>query len=251
MNVLIFEGAGWAKAEHNGVGNCRIRTRIKNRDGRLIYLEMGGNQFSKVVMPKYAEGLNFVARIDHCYYSDAEWDSRSCYSKALEHLRFKNFEYTKENILDFVNESLNCSFDSMEVVNEGLSVHGTEQPLCNCCEGDPKPLEEIEISINELDGIEHITKKEHTRTAEYKLNWRETKNLPYIKEWIESRYENEQKLFEKYTFVAIFRWNENNIITGLSVTAMQSFFVHMSFPAEDIQTVIDAVKKSNRVDVAV
>ncbi|EJW14059.1 hypothetical protein PAV_141p01650 (plasmid) [Paenibacillus alvei DSM 29] len=42
--ILIFEGAGWDVAEHNGVGNCRIRTRIKNIDGVSIYLEMSGTK---------------------------------------------------------------------------------------------------------------------------------------------------------------------------------------------------------------
>jgi len=249
LNTLIFEGAGWAKAEHNSVGNCRIRTRIRNKDGRLIYLEMGVTQFSKTLVPKYAEGLNFVARIDDCHYCDAKWDSRRSRSKELNHLNLKHFEYTKENILAFVNENLNCSFDNIEVINEGLFVHGTEEPLCDCCEGNPKPFKEIEISINELEEIKPVVKRD--RTAKYKLNWQETKNLPYIREWIESRYDGEQVKFKSYFFIAIFGWGENGIITDLAVTARESNFVHMSFPAEDIQTVIDAVKRSNRVTAAV
>jgi len=35
-NKLIFEGAGWNKAESNNVGNCRIRTRLKNKDNLII-----------------------------------------------------------------------------------------------------------------------------------------------------------------------------------------------------------------------
>ena len=46
MKTLVFEGAGWAGADtskRTDVTNCRIRTRIKNREGRIIYLEMLGH----------------------------------------------------------------------------------------------------------------------------------------------------------------------------------------------------------------
>ena len=44
MKTLIFEGAGWSEADTSkgtDVTNCRIRTRIRNNEGRVIYLEMG------------------------------------------------------------------------------------------------------------------------------------------------------------------------------------------------------------------
>lgn len=110
MNTLIFEGAGWAGAEHNGVGNCRIRTRIKNRDGRLIYLEMGGGHVD-------------YGRVDHCFYCDSKWDSRSNHSKDLAKFERAKFEYTKETILAFVNKNLNCTFLFGKSVTRRVLIH--------------------------------------------------------------------------------------------------------------------------------
>ena len=67
-------------------------------------------------------------------------------------------------------------------------------------EGNPKPFKEIEISINELEEIKPVVKR--NRTAKYKLNWQETKNLPYIRRWIESRYGeqgNSRVTFSQYS----------------------------------------------------
>jgi hypothetical protein len=78
-NTLVFEGAGWDKAEssiNSGVGNCRIRTRVRNNEGRLIYLEMGGFETSKN-SPSYSKNYNIASHIDHCYYCDSKWDSKS------------------------------------------------------------------------------------------------------------------------------------------------------------------------------
>ena len=252
MNTLIFEGAGWSKAEHNGVGNCRIRTRIRNRDGRLIYLEMGGTKFSKAFKPKWAEGLDFVGRVDSCFYCDAEWDRRRNHSKGLSKYEREHFEYTKENILKFVNEKLNCSFGDMVVINEGLCVHNTEEPLCDCSNGNHEPFKNIEININELDEIEPINTYGNRRNvASYKIDWEYVKELPGIKQWIQGRFEGERKKFEDYHYYAQFRWNENGIITDLIVTAREWDFVHMSFAAEDIETVMEAIKKSNKTTVAI
>ena len=242
MKTLIFEGAGWDKAEHNGVGNCRIRTRIRNNDGRVIYLEMGGTKFSGKVIPSWAKDFDFIGRIDSCFYDDAKWDKRSNHSKDLAKFEREHFEYTKENILAFVNEKLNCSFDTMEVINKGLYVHGTEDPLCDCSKPGYIPFKEIEIHISELKDVKSINTP---NTAKYKINWHYVKKLPGLKEWIEARWEQEQKRFKNYNYYAVFRWNDKGIITDLAVTAKEPDFVHMGFAAEDIQIIIDAVKKSN------
>lgn len=236
MNTLIFEGAGWAGAEHNGVGNCRIRTRIRNKDGRLIYLEMGGGHVD-------------YGRVDHCFYCDSKWDSRSSHSKDLAKFERAKFEYTKETILAFVNKNLNCTFDNMMVINDGIQVHNTKQPLCDCCEGNPEPFKEIEVNINELDGIEPLAKR--GRYVEYKINWQQVKRLPYLKEWIDGRFESEQKRFKNYRFFAKFFLDERNIITELIVTAKESDFVHIWFSAEDVETVMEAIRKSNKIKLAV
>jgi len=139
--TLIFEGAGWADADISkatDVGNCRIRTRLRNNSGRVIYLEMGCCHFENPkITPKYAKGLNYATHIDYLFYCDSEEDNKNCFSKELEPLTNISFEYNKENILKFVNEKLNCSFDDMIVYNNNkIRVHDTIEPLCSCAEGE-------------------------------------------------------------------------------------------------------------------
>ena len=139
--TLIFEGAGWVDADISkatDVSNCRIRTRLRNNSGRVIYLEMGCCHFENPKFtPKYAKGLNYATHIDHLFYCDSEEDNKNCFSKGLEPLTNISFEYNKENILKFVNEKLNCSFEDMVVYNNNeVRVHDTTEPLCSCAEGE-------------------------------------------------------------------------------------------------------------------
>lgn len=108
------------------VENCRLRTRIKNNDGRIIYLELGGIQTHQYMPNKNFKNLG---RIDHCFYEDVKEDKKANYSPTLQYLESINFEYTKENILKIVNEKLNCSFDQIEV-SDDVRVHETKKELC-------------------------------------------------------------------------------------------------------------------------
>jgi hypothetical protein len=111
MKILIFEGAGMDSAEHNGVGNARIRTKLTNKDGAVIYLEMTGHT---------ANGL-----IHHCYVNDCNEHSEY---RSLEGHRF---DYTKESIIQLVNQRLNCDFEVLEVINDdSVNVHSSNEPLC-------------------------------------------------------------------------------------------------------------------------
>ncbi len=132
MKKLIFEGAGWEVAESNGVGNCRIRTRIKNNDKRIIYLEMGGTPKSKYMNTIF----DFPCHIDHIFYCDKKDDLKFNYSKELSDFSNAKFEYTKKNILNFVNKNLNCSFSDVVVENDGARVHDTKKPLCSSIKED-------------------------------------------------------------------------------------------------------------------
>src|SRR4051812_34013073 len=44
--TLVFEGAGWdgTAKQFPDIGNCRIRTRLKNDQGIVIYLEIMGRE---------------------------------------------------------------------------------------------------------------------------------------------------------------------------------------------------------------
>ena len=112
-NNLLFVGMGWHKAESGGnVGNCRIRTIFKNNDNKNIFVEFGsGHSFNKSDKKNY---LNF----DFCFIvEEEEKDTKYNYLNLESSTWNKQIEYTKENILNFVNKELNCSFSNMFVDN--------------------------------------------------------------------------------------------------------------------------------------
>lgn len=110
---LVFEGAGWSGAEHNGVGNCRIRGVFTTSSGRHIYLEMGGIKTGSNSI-KSIQHLDFAGRVDHCFYLDS-LDRKSSDISKYE----KNWwrEYTKKNIVELLN-SLGVEGDDFEVDND-------------------------------------------------------------------------------------------------------------------------------------
>ena len=122
--TLVFEGVGWERASSSSdVGNCRIRTRIKNNDGVFVYLEINGFERSKYDKPQ--RPFEITGYVMHCYSQDC--NERSEWRK-LEHARFN---YTASALIEFVNQNLNCSFNALRVVNDGsVLVHETWQPLC-------------------------------------------------------------------------------------------------------------------------
>jgi len=122
QHILKFEGAGWDGAEHNGVGNCRIRTRIKNKRGDIIYFECTS-------LKKNGEFKGFVS---HCFNIE---DEISNHTKELAHIERLQFKYNTQDLIKFVNEHLDCDFTELEVYNEGLRVHDTKEALCSCYEG--------------------------------------------------------------------------------------------------------------------
>ena len=246
MKTLIFEGAGWADADTSkatDVGNCRIRTRLRNNSGRVIYLEMGCCHFENPKFtPEYAKGLNYATHIDYLFYCDSNWDNNRNYSRDLQPLTNTYFEYNKENILKFVNEKLNCSFDDMIVYNNNeVRVHDTIEPLCSCAEGEYKNYQykDIEININELNGIKPICSKEWF--AVYKISHNSLMQLPYMKKHFEEMKKQNIQFKEEDNKV-YFRWNKNGIITDLTI---HTTGVSMGIGAEDIQKIIDLIKIDN------
>jgi hypothetical protein len=157
--TLIFEGAGWEKAESgikSGVGNCRIRTRIRKDAGRLIYLEILGFEYQGK-KPIWAENYSIAGWVDACFYDDSKWDANRNRSKDFRSLTRVKFEYNKENILKLVNENLNCSFDEVQVINDNsVRVFDTEQPLCSSTDKEFPPHKDIEINIDQLESVDQL-----------------------------------------------------------------------------------------------
>jgi aryl carrier-like protein len=246
--TLIFEGAGWAGADTSkgtDVTNCRIRTRLRNNIGRIIYLEMGCCYFDEKtkIVPNYAEGLKYATHIDSVHFDDAKWDKKRCHSRSLSSLAKTYFEYNKDNILKFVNEKLDCSFDSMEVINEGLHIFDNEEPVCSSTDKEFEPFRDIEVNINALDSIKPIIKWDRYREAEYRISYNSLMQIPYMKRYAEERAEQNCKDFLKDgKYKAVFRWDENGIITSLELHAGCC----MGVSAEDVQNIVNLIITDNK-----
>lgn len=121
--TLHFEGAGCSEAENNGVGNCRIRATFENKQGEEIYLEMTANSSSSSSHGKMRL-FKFPWHISHVFKTK---DSDKHFTEEYRQTSHVNMEYTKENILKYVNECLRCKFENIEILNSdwsGFSITG-------------------------------------------------------------------------------------------------------------------------------
>jgi len=75
----------------------------------------------------------------------------------------------------------------MEVVNKGLHVHSTKEPLCNCSKEGYTPFEETKVNINVLDGVQSQQYYESNRLARYALPYEFVKEMPFLKSWMQER----------------------------------------------------------------
>lgn len=116
VKVLYFEGAG--AVPRGDVENCRIRTAFTNDEGEKFYLELWGIDVTPKSPERYKGYVN-AGIVDYCYILDGDEET----------IRFdieqRNFEYSKQRILEFVNDNMNCSFDEIKVLDmfDGYRVH--------------------------------------------------------------------------------------------------------------------------------
>jgi|APAga8741244001_1050109.scaffolds.fasta_scaffold12024_2 hypothetical protein len=132
-NILYFEGAGmeYDLNELSNVGNYRIRTAFKNLDGIEYYIELGnaarhgylGNSQKLVTVSEWALHIDHLFKIEDRNKIEL---STGGYEIPKDRKELKKYDYTKENITKWINQNLNCNFDSIEVLNEfyGYQVHG-------------------------------------------------------------------------------------------------------------------------------
>ena len=117
-NILYFEGAGgdFNIKEHNSdVGNYRIRTVFKDKNGHLIYLECqsGNRYFKNKIISNNALYVSFC--LDITKNPDC---NESNLLKSDEQRNIINaFDYTKEHITKWINSKCNVNFDSIQVLN--------------------------------------------------------------------------------------------------------------------------------------
>lgn len=127
--ILYFESAGMEGTQRNDVENCRIRTAFTNNKGKKIYLELSGNEinkYNKYELYKDFEIGTAIMHIDACFYITDDPEIDDC-NKSRISLKKDNKPtlYTKKNILNIVNNELNCSFDEVVILPwlSGYNVH--------------------------------------------------------------------------------------------------------------------------------
>ncbi len=144
--VLFFEGAGCVP--RGDVENCRIRTAFVNDSGEKIYLELSGFEPHKHT-PNNLKCYANIAFVDYCYI--LEYGEEKCRFDIVR----KNFEYSKKSILDFVNECLNCSFESLIVLDmfDGYRVHkdGGGYNFIEDFEYNPEQAEKARYAFHKID----------------------------------------------------------------------------------------------------
>lgn len=165
--TLYFESAGCA--EYNGI-NCRIRTAFTNNDDKKIYIEfLCGHIPNKKTKTEY----HFL-HCDYCHYITEDPEIDDCNNSRLtcEGKDTREIEYTKENILAFVNENCNASFDKIVVLNNlaGFRVHSNS--------GRHNTSERYNFG-DTFEYDEELTKKRILKVAELSKHFKQIFNQRY------------------------------------------------------------------------
>ncbi|MCM3227547.1 hypothetical protein [Terribacillus saccharophilus] len=140
MKILYFEGAGWdfyseEQTAFSDVGNFRIRTAFKNLDGTKIYIELTNGARHDTTKEKPVVLTQFALYISHLSKIDGTDDeNKRCIKHDWKAVRLLN--YTKEDITRWINENLNCDFDTISVLDSfyGYHAHGDKHGTYNLME---------------------------------------------------------------------------------------------------------------------
>lgn len=138
-NKLVFVGMGMEYKERydNDVCNHRIRTEITNPEGRKFFIEVGtwGNERMRIdfVIDRdlenyYSEqqqkvmdeinkrgGFHKVSFSDPLYIDLKKYQEQPYYQYKKEEYKDLNIKYTKQNVIDLVNNLFDCHFTEMEI----------------------------------------------------------------------------------------------------------------------------------------
>lgn len=115
MNVLYFEGAGWDYEvnEESDVCNYRIRTVFTNNEGEQIYIELG--RANRPTGKNRKKDFEWALRIDHLFnLADRANDG---YEMDKDYKEIRELNYTKADIVNWINKNLNCNFDTIQVLD--------------------------------------------------------------------------------------------------------------------------------------
>lgn len=126
--TLYFEGAGCVPC--NDVENCRIRTAFTNIEGKKIYIEfLSGYKHTRQKNGKIVSEPGYLS-CDACFYITDDPEIDDCNKSRLSCERnqeIEKVEYTKENIIAFVNKYCNANFDEIVILD---NLAGYRQSIC-------------------------------------------------------------------------------------------------------------------------
>ncbi len=184
MKTLYFEGAGWAEADSSkatDVGNCRIRTAFTNNENKKIYIELGCGY----VYGKNKKEVSFYSLYcDCCFYITEDPEIDDCNKSRLKYEYSRSIEYTKENILKFVNKICKCSFENIVVLPDlsGYRVHSDSGKY-----NTPERYNFMESYTHEPQLIEL---REEIQKHFYELEKSEGKKYPNFSLWVDENDKN-------------------------------------------------------------
>jgi len=116
--TIKFEGAGWSDADTSKATdmlNCRVRTTFINDQGKKIYLELGCYDNRKNTSQTiWHKGFSMPWHINFLFFTEDK--NKSCSPEFSETFRVVR-EFDKKNVLRFLNDVCNASFDNIETVN--------------------------------------------------------------------------------------------------------------------------------------
>lgn len=118
--VLYFLGMGCDYSEEkdpamkgSDVGNYRIRTTFHNKNGDIIFLEVGnGCQYNN----KFVKISDIALRVDHQYNKTISNDENESHIK-IDRDILKKYKYTKKDVINYINEVFGVLFDDIIILD--------------------------------------------------------------------------------------------------------------------------------------
>ncbi|RZD19753.1 hypothetical protein [Pseudoalteromonas sp. MEBiC 03485] len=121
---LIFEAVGVPC--DNGTQSCRIRSRLKDGNGSVVYLELSGVKRNKNLTENMLKTpFEQIGYIEHAFYEKPDGDE----SDKVERRIPCYFDYTNDGILSFVNSLLETNYQSI-LFDENIRVFETKDCIC-------------------------------------------------------------------------------------------------------------------------
>ncbi|SDX94407.1 hypothetical protein [Thermoactinomyces sp. DSM 45892] len=121
MRILYFEGVGnpFSSEVVGDLRNYRIRTAFSNLDGIAYYVELSATPRYKKNSYKEIKDQARALSVPHLYkIGDVVEGLKQCHEVERNFDKIYKLDYTKASITEWINEVVNCQFDSVEVLDE-------------------------------------------------------------------------------------------------------------------------------------